>query len=565
MDTSAYVDPHDNKMDTLYLDGQTLTPAQVVAISRNWGKPDCLRVQLTPESRKRIASVRGYIEKEWLTSDAPTVYGFNTGVGKLKNCKIPLAALPLFQSMLVNAHAAGVGDPLSEDVVRATMLLRINAQALGHSGARIELVDRLIEILNHGIHPVVPAKGSVGASGDLAPLAYIAAAAMGHDRCEVFFHGKRMPARSALHEAGLPVHFELQAKETLSILNGSTVSLAIAVLAADDARNCLKHADIALAMSLEAMRGEVGAFDERLHRARPHAGQIECAFNVRQIIRGSERCSSAARRVVLADEAHFTDRSPERVQDAYSIRCAPQVHGPARDSLRYVDKILSTEINGATDNPLLFWDSSGSSITAISGGNFHGQYIAQAMDLLSIAMTDIGSISERRSARLIDPTMSFGLPPNLTARDPGVNTGYSIVHCTLSALVTENKTLSWPASVDSIPTKSNQEDHVSNSTWAARKAQQVTENVEQIIAGELLLAAQALTLVEPYLQQFQLGVGTRAAYASIRERIAAALDGDRWMHDDIRDIRMLLKNGTISRAVEDAVGQLAFGNSYDRM
>jgi histidine ammonia-lyase len=458
--------------------------------------------------------------------------------------------------MLINAHSAGVGEPLPEEVVRATMLLRVNAFAVGCSGPRIEVVDRLLAMLNAGVHPVIPQIGSVGASGDLAPLAYLAGVLVGHPQAEAFYQGERMPARMAFEKAGImPVEFPLEAKDGLALINGSTVSLAIAVLAAQDARHTLANADITLALSLEAMRGELAAFDARIHAARPHAGQTRTADNVRRITAGSQRCSEAARQVALPDEGRVpTQTIPARVQDAYSLRCAPQVHGPVRDALTYIENLLATEINAATDNPLIF--ETEDSYEVLSGGNFHGQYLAQAMDLLAMVLTDLGSISERRTFRLLDPTMSYGLPSNLVAQLPGVNTGYSIAHCSMAALVTENKTLCWPASVDSVPTKSNQEDHVSNSTWSARKARTVVANVQQIVATELLLATQAISLTEPLLGQFALGQGSAAAYQAIRERIPTALDGDRWLHADLAEALELVRSGAVQQAVEEAVGEL---------
>jgi len=536
------------------LDGYTLSAADVVMVARGTHTRACL----APEARRRLVELREWIEREWMRPDAPPVYGFNTGLGKLKDSAIPLEQIRMFQAMLINAHSAGIGEPLPEEIVRATMLLRANAHARGCSGPRVEVVERLIAMLNAGLHPVVPAQGSVGASGDLAPLAYLTGALVGVPQAECFYQGERMPARQALERAGIvPLEFPLEAKDGLALINGSTVSLAIAVLAAHDARRVLKTADIALGLSLEAMRGELNAFDERIHAARPHPGQVTTAANLRRIVAGSARCTHAARVIALPDEGRVPAQTiPARVQDAYSLRCAPQVHGPARDALDYVDRILATEINAATDNPLIFAGAS-DGYEVLSGGNFHGQYLAQTMDLLAIALADVGSISERRTYRLLDPTMSYGLPSNLVAQLPGVNTGYSIAHCSMAALVSENKTLCWPASVDSLPTKSNQEDHVSNSTWCARKARTIVGNVEQIVATELLIAAQALSLVEPHLGTFPLGAGSAAAYAAIRERIPAALDGDRWLHADLAEALDLVRSGAVLAAVEDVVGALA--------
>jgi histidine ammonia-lyase len=539
----------------LELNGHSLAASDVVSVATA-PRDERPEVRLSDESRAVLSNTRAYIKREWLREEAPPIYGFNTGVGKLKDSAIALDQIELFQDMLINSHSSGIGPPLPEEVVRATLLLRANAFARGCSGVRPEVVDRLLAMLNRGVHPVIPQMGSVGASGDLAPLAHLAGVLVGHPQAEAFYKGQRLPATDALQAAGiLPVEFKLGAKEGLALINGSTVSLAIAALAAQEARQILTHAEIGLALSLEAMRGELGAFDPRIHAARPHAGQATTAEILRRLTEGSQRCTEAARQVALPDEGRLPSQTiTARVQDAYSLRCAPQVHGPVRDALDYIDSTLATEINSATDNPLIFETSDGYEV--LSGGNFHGQYLAQAMDLLAMVMTDLGSISERRTYRLLDPTMSYGLRSNLVAKLPGLNTGYSIAHCSMAALVTENKTLCWPASVDSIPTKSNQEDHVSNSTWSARKARTVLANVQQIVATEMLIAAQAISLTEPLLGRFALGKGSDAAYACLREAIPAALDGDRWLHADLVAALDLVQSQDLIRTVERAVGPL---------
>jgi histidine ammonia-lyase len=418
------------------------------------------------------------------------------------------------------------------------------------------VVERLLEFLNKGLHPVIPQKGSVGASGDLAPLAYLAGAVASFPEAKIHYQGAVLPAPEAIKKAGLSVEFTLGAKDASALINGSTVSLALGVLAAHDARRILKAADIALCLSLEAMRGELIAFQPPIHNARPHKGQLKTARNVIKISGDSQRCSEAARLIVYPEENRAAGVAPApRVQDVYSLRCAPQVHGPVADALNYIDDILAVEINSATDNPLLFEKEAGG-FHIISGGNFHGAYVAQAMDLLAMSLTDLGSISERRLARLIDPTMSYGLPRNLNAGKKGLNTGYGTVQCSMSALVMECKTLSHPASVDSIPGKSNAEDHVSNSTWAARKARTIVENVEQIVAVEILMACQALSLIEPISAHLPLGKGAAAALKAVRQHITPALEGDRWYHDEIEMILGLVKSGEIIQAVDAAVGEL---------
>ena len=499
---------------------------------------------------------RAYIDRNFMRDDAPFMYSFNTGVGLFKDQRVLMSDMAEYQRRSVYAHATGIGEPLAEDITRATMLLRANAFASNYSGPRVELVDRLLECLNKGLHPVIPAKGSVGASGDLAPLAHMSGAICGFAEAEMMYRGKRMPARAALKRAGLSEDFELGAKDASALINGSTVSLAIGVLALEDAKRLRKHADIALCLSLEAMRGELAAFDPRVHKARPHPGQALVARNILRIAGDSRRCSADARITVYPEESRAPGVvPPPRVQDVYSLRCAPQVHGPYREALDYVARVMGTEINSATDNPLIFADGTGG-YSCISGGHFHGQYVAQVMDVLAIAATDLGSISERRLARLIDPTMSYGLPRNLLAGKKGLNTGFGTVQCSMSALVMENRTLSMPGSVDSIPGKSNAEDHVSNSTWCARKTRTIVENVEQIIACEILMAAQALTLIDPIARDHPLGTGTRAALEAVRCVIEPSLGGDRWYATEMGDALHLLRSNAIIEAVEAAVGPL---------
>lgn len=538
------------------IDGRTLKGRQVMKVARPGPDGRCGKAKLGKDARARIAATRAHIDGHFMTDDAPFMYSFNTGVGLFKDQRVLMADMAEYQRRSVYAHATGVGEPFPEEVARATMLLRANAFASNFSGPQVELVERLLACLNAGLHPVIPQKGSVGASGDLAPLAHMAAAVCGFEEAEMIYRGKRMPARAALARAGLAPEFALGAKDASALINGSTVSLALAVLASEDAKRLVKAADVAMALSLEAMRGELAAFDPRIHAARPHPGQALVARNIRKLTQGSLRCSASARETVYPDEIGRTPGKPPapRVQDVYSLRCAPQVHGPAREALDYVSRIVATETNSATDNPLIFPDGGGYAV--ISGGHFHGQYLAQTMDLLAIAMTDLGSICERRLARLIDPTLSYGLPRNLLAGKRGLNTGFATVQCSMSALVMENRTLSSPASVDSIPGKSNAEDHVANSTWAGRKARTVVENVEMIIAAEMLMACQALTLIAGVAKDHPLGAGTQAALDALRETIPPALDGDRWYAAEMNQATALVRSGAIVAAVEAAVGGL---------
>ena len=540
-------------MTHLLLDGFSLDAHQAVVVARDVG----IQVALSGTARDALNRSRAYIESNWMHDEAPLMYSFNTGVGLLKDTRVKVEHIELFQRQLIHAHAAGLGEPFSEEISRVTMLLRANAFAGNYSACRVEVVDRLLAFLNAGIHPVMPQKGSVGASGDLAPLAYLAAAIAGFDEAEVIYQGHRMSAPQAIAQAGIePVCFELKAKDASALINGCTVSLAVALLAAHDARNLLSDACISLGLTLEAMRAEMSAFDERIHRARPHAGQVKAAAVIRRLLAGSTRASHAARAVQLPEELRRPDIDyTPRIQDVYSLRCAPQVYGPVFDALDYVDGILATEMNSATDNPLIFEKNEGG-FEIISGGNFHGQYLAQAMDLLAIAVADLGSICERRIARLIDPTLSWGLPRNLMSGLRGVNTGYPVVQCSMTSLVMENRTLCMPGSVDSVPAKGNSEDHVSNATWCARKAATVVGNTQYIVGVEMLLAAQALTMTESLLPGFVLGKGTQAAYDEVRRQIPACLDGDRWFHHDIASAHAFVATGSVRAAVERETGSL---------
>ena len=542
---------------TITIDGFNLTAQQVIDVAR----APHLAVTLADSSRAALKESRDYIESTWMHDEAPMMYSFNTGVGLLKDTRIKVEHIELFQTQLIKAHCAGLGEPFSEEVSRATMLLRANAFASNYSAPRVEVVDRLLAFLNAGIHPIMPQKGSVGASGDLAPLSYLAAAIAGFDEAEVMYQGQRMSAPEAIIKAGVgEVKFDLKAKDASALINGCTASLAVAVLVAHDARNLLSDACLSLGLTLEAMRAEMAAFDHRIQQARPHAGQIKTAAIIRKLLSGSTRTTHEARSVQFPEETRRTDIPySSRIQDVYSLRCSPQVYGPVFDALDYIDNIVDKEINSATDNPLIFSkeETEGGGFEIISGGNFHGQYLAQAMDLLAIAIADLGSICERRIARLIDPTLSWGLPRNLMSGVRGVNTGYPVVQCSMSSLVMENRTLCMPGSVDSIPAKGNSEDHVSNSTWCARKAATVVANTQYIIGVEMLLAAQALTMTEDLLPGFVLGQGTQAAYQEIRRQIPACLEGDRWFHNDIVVAQSFVVSGSVRNAVVKQIGEFA--------
>lgn len=540
------------------LDGAHLRAEDVVAIARGGAT-----VALADAARQALDATRGYIESHWLNDAAPLMYAFNTGVGALKSQRIAPAEISTFQASLVRSHSAGTGEPMPDEVVRAMMALRVNAFASNHSGVRVAIIDRLIAMLNHGITPVVPSKGSVGASGDLAPLALMSGALMGLPESRVTYRGEVMPAARAFEQAGMAPTMDVQAKDATALINGATASLAYAVLAAHDARELLGSATLSMAMTLEALRGELSCFEDRVMLARPHRGQRRVAAAIRQLVAGSQRCTEPARQLRLrgtpgldpaqAGTPHKPPLAP-RIQDVYSLRCVPQVYGPVLDALDYVDGILATEMNSATDNPLIFPEDAGYAI--VSGGHFHGQYIAQAMDLLALAVADLSAICDRRSARLVDPACNFGLPANLIAQRPGINTGFSVVQSMGTGLVLENMGLCGPASATSLPAKGNTEDHISNSCFAARRTRTVVENTQAVVAVELLLAAQALDLAEPDLAAYPVGAGTAAAWSAVRAAVPAMLGDDRWVHDDIAQLRARVADGSLTAATQSACGPL---------
>ncbi len=509
---------------SILLDGEHLTLDDVVAIARR-----AAPVALAAAARPRIDASRAWVD-QLLARGAPTVYGINTGFGVFANVPIRADQSARLMRNLILSHSAAVGEPLPEDVARATMAIRANTLAKGFSGVRAVVIETLIEMLNRGVHPIIPAKGSVGASGDLAPLSHLAlvmsrdAADRDDESGAAIFRGERLSGKRAMELAGIP-RVELQAKEGLALNNGATVSAAIAALAITDAENLARHADIAAALSLEAIVGRSSPFDERIHRAAGHAGQIETARRIRTLTDGSQLIDSTT-----------------KVQDAYSFRCAPQVIGAARDAIAYARKIVTEEINAATDNPLIFLDIEAENKSR-SGGNFHGESVAFAMNLLSMAVAEIGSISERRTFRLTSAHLSDGLPMMLV-EGGGANSGLMMTQVAAAALVSDNKTLAHPDSVDSIPTSADQEDHVSMSTNAARHAREIVWNTTRILAIELIAAAQGIDLRLKNLGRGveMLGRGTRAAHAQIRRAIPF-LDRDRVLASDIERAVELIRDG----------------------
>ncbi len=507
------------KSITIGFGGMTLK--DLAAIARHGAK-----VRLSVGSEQRINSTRKLVE-QWV-KDEKTIYGVTTGFGALSDVAISKKDTRQLQENILMSHAAGVGECLSEEAVRAIMALRIKDLARGHSGIRLETVRFLMDLLNCNVSPVVPAKGSVGASGDLAPLAHLSLPLIG--RGQVFYEGRRIPAEAALKKCGLkPI--QLDAAEGLALVNGTQVMTAIGALAVFDAVNLAKLTDIAAAMSLEVLMGSRTEFDSRIHKVRPHPGQTTVADNMQRITHNSEIITS--------------HQDCSRIQDAYTLRCSPQVHGASRDAIYYTCQVLETEMNSSTNNPLIFHESQ----DFLLGGNFHGQPVGLAMDFLCMAVSELANISERRIERLVNPMLS-GLPAFLV-RDGGLNSGFMIAQYTAAALVSENKVLSHPASVDSIPTSANKEDHVSMGTISARKCRDIVENTEGVIAIELLCAAQALDL----FTNLKPGEGTLAAYRAIRKEISH-LENDRILSEDITAMKKLLRSGNILEAVEKKVGKL---------
>ena len=518
------------------LTGADLTVADVEAVARR-GATAALDVH----ARERMQEARDVIEA--LVAEGAVVYGVTTGFGDLASTFIEPDQAGRLQENLLMSHAAGVGRPFPREVVRAMLLLRANTLALGHSGCRPLLVDRLLALLAAGIHPIVPEQGSVGASGDLAPLAHLALPLIG--RGEVEIGGRVVPAASALHEAGLEP-LTLESKEGLALLNGTQMMSAIGALLLADADRLARTASVAAAMSLEALLGTDVAYAAAYQLARPHPGQIEVAAELRHLLRDSG-----------LQRAHHG--SAHKVQDPYSLRCVPQVHGAVRDALDHLRRVLDIELNSATDNPLVFPGGGvadeGTMATGggrvISGGNFHGEPIALALDFAKIALAELGSISERRTALLVDARLNGGLPPFL-ATAPGIESGMMIYQYTAAALVSEHKVLAHPASVDSIPTSANQEDHVSMGSISARHAREVLTGVERILAIELVVAAQALDLRLSAMAAAldgqappQPGAGVAEAHARVRSRVAH-LDRDREPGPDLAAATTLVHDGTLA-------------------
>ena len=494
----------------LQLNGQPLTLQQIADVAK--GRE---QVVLAAGARARVEKARHVVED--IVAQGRTVYGVNTGFGKLSDVSIDKSDLVQLQLNLVRSHSVGLGAPLPEDEARAMVLLRANVLASGFSGARPLVIDTLIEMLERGVTPVIPEKGSVGASGDLAPLAHLALAAIGEG--EVFYKGERLPAAIGLQRAAIqPLHLEV--KEGLALLNGTQAMGAVGALALHRAERLVQLADVAGAMTVEALKGTPVAFDERIHAARPHPGQLAVAAHLRELMRDSE-----------IRESHL--ENDPRVQDAYSLRCMPQVHGAVRTSLSHARQVVEIESGSATDNPLVFADTG----EVLSGGNFHGAPLALVFDYAAIALTDLMSITERRIDRLVNPDSNEGLPPFLTAQ-PGISSGFMMLQVTAVALLNEAKVLAHPACIDNVPTDGGKEDHVSMGMTSATKLRSIVNLAEMTTAIELMTAAQALENHAPLAP----GRGVKQAYEIVR-KLVPPLTQDRPMSGDIEKLTAAIRRG----------------------
>lgn len=519
-------------MHVIELDGEKLTLEEVSKIAKSWQTPSSVQAVVAPHAVEKIMRSRQAVEA--ILQRGEIVYGITTGFGDFKSKLIPLDQVHQLQQNIITSHAVGVGTPLSNDVVRALMLIRAGTLVKGYSGVRLELVNTLLEMVNKGVYPVIPAQGSLGASGDLAPLAHMALVIIGQG--EAFFNGECLPGAEAMRRANIPL-IELEAKEGLALTNGTTLMSAIGALTVLQAERISKTADIAAALSLEALRGTPIAFDSRIHAVRPHHGQQKAAANMRQLIHESQLTRSF---------------DPLDIQDAYSLRCTPQVHGAARDTIAMTRHTLEIELNSANDNPLIFVNDDGTA-EYLSGGNFHGEPLAFVMDHVKIALAEIGSISERRLARLIDEKENKQVLPAFLTRHGGLNSGFMLVQYTAAALVSENKVLAHPASVDTIPSSANTEDHVSMGTIAARQAQEIAHNIEIVLALELFAAAQGIDYrLETLGKEAKLGKGTSAAYTLIRSKVPF-IEKDAVMYPYVEAVRALIESGELLEAVENQV------------
>ncbi len=506
------------------INGRDLTVEEVIRVCRGYEK-----VEIAPEAKEAVIKARNYIEKK--LEEGAVIYGLTTGFGKFANVVISREEAEQLQKNLIISHTCAMGEPYETRYVRAAMLLRCNALSRGNSGIRLETIQTMIDMLNAGIHPVIPQKGSLGASGDLAPLSHIALALIGLG--EVEYKGGTVPAAEAMAKEGItPV--VLAAKEGLALNNGTQMMTAVGVNVLWDAMHLMKTADIATAMTAEALHGITKAYDHKVHDLRGHQGQKDVAENLRTLLAGSKNAFEV---------------QPSKVQDPYSLRCIPQIHGASRDAIKYVYEAVSREINAVTDNPIVFPDDD----EVISGGNFHGQPMALAFDFLKMAISEFADVSERRAERLINPQLSEGLPAFLT-KYGGVCSGFMIAQYAAASMVSENKIYAHPACVDSIPSSGNQEDHVSMGTTSARTAAMVLDNAQKVIGIELAAAAQGIWLRQEIGESdiSNLAPATRAAYDYIRT-VSDPVDDDIIMHDELKKFDKMVKDFSILEAVESVV------------
>lgn len=501
-------------MEKIRINGNNLNLEQFIKVTR-----EMVKVEISVDATKRVEESRELVDK--FVEENKVVYGITTGFGNFSDVIINGEETKTLQRNLIISHSCGVGEPLDEEVVRGILLLRANALAKGYSGIRLSTLKTLIEMLNKGVHPIIPEKGSLGASGDLAPLAHMVLVMLGEG--EAIYQGEIMTGKEAMNKAGIEI-VELVAKEGLALINGTQVMTSVGAHTVYDAINLSKTADVAAALTIEALNGITDAFDPRVQEIRGHEGQINTGRNLLKLLENSKMT---------------TRQGEKRVQDAYSIRCTPQVQGASKDCFKYVKEKVEIEMNAATDNPLIFLEEE----DVISGGNFHGQPMALSFDFLGIGLCEVANLSERRLERLVNPALSNGLPAFLVKKG-GLNSGFMIVQYSAASLVSENKILAHPASVDSIPSSANQEDHVSMGTIAGRKAREILDNVRKVIAMEILTACQAIDLRE----NKELGKGTKIAYNIIRENIEF-LEEDRIMNLDINKCEEIIKQEILIKEV----------------
>ncbi|MEM7335692.1 MAG: histidine ammonia-lyase [Chloroflexota bacterium] len=514
-------------MNPLTISGNELKVDDVVAVANG------RLTQLDPLAIPAIERSRTAVDK--LVSDGQIAYGITTGFGRFKDKLISPDEVKALQLNLVRSHAVGVGPLLNEQIVRSMLLVRANTLAKGFSGVRLAVLELLIEMLNRGVHPCIPSQGSLGASGDLAPLAHLALVMIGEG--EAFVRGERINGRSALERVGLsPI--ELQAKEGLAILNGTTFMVGSGALLVRRAINLALTADIAACMSLEALNGTDRAYDARVHEVRPHPRQIDCARFLRNLV---------------AESQFLRTDDPNNVQDPYTLRCVPQVHGGVRDAIAYAQWVIDIELNAVNDNPIIFVDDETGHIDVVSAGNFHGEPIALAMDYMKLAITDLGNMSERRINRLVDSDSNHGVLPMFLTANGGLESGLMIAHYTAAALASENKVLAHPASSDTIPSSANVEDHVSMGATAVRHTERVLQHVETIVAIELLSAAQGIDFRRRAMGDVQLGRGTAVAYNLLREHVPFIAQ-DTVLAPIMEKIRVLVADGVLKNAVERELG-----------